>query len=85
MKYELTTIKDVFDKVPVDRIQTCLLELAIGMACAKAVLETIGVGGSWPETSVWVDGGKGELGMEFKTAGGENVGSFKIEVGHENE
>ena len=35
MKYQLTTIKDIFDKVPADRIKTCMDELAVAMQQVK--------------------------------------------------
>jgi hypothetical protein len=31
MKYELRTLKDVFDKVPIDRIGDCMKEIGIAM------------------------------------------------------
>lgn len=37
MKYQITTLKDIFDKVPADRIKTCMDELAIAMQQAKAM------------------------------------------------
>ena len=38
MKYELKTLKDVFDKVPTDRIGECMKEIGIAMIQAKAIL-----------------------------------------------
>ena len=35
MEYELSTLRDVFDKVPAHRIVDCLTELAVGMERAK--------------------------------------------------
>ena len=77
MKYEITTLKDVFDKVPADRIKSCLHELAIAMEQAKAIhelLNTVGkavagdsvdVNLSWPETTTWIDNGKGTIDLRF--------------------
>lgn len=82
MKYELTTLKDVFDKVPADRIETCLHELASAMEHTKAqavllsqIAEQItGVADSvviqWPETSTWIDDDKGMLTLRFSTDDG---------------
>lgn len=80
MKYELETLKDVFDKVPADRIGACLHELAIAMSKAKAMKELMAVsvktiGGQnhdvaveWPETVTWVDDGKREINLHFRVA-----------------
>ena len=66
MDYYLHTIKDIFDKVPVDRIKTCMDELAIAMQQAKAMSKPLEFGLAevsgqkvedivqWPETSVWI-------------------------------
>lgn len=42
LEYELTTIKDIFDKVPSDRIRVCLHELGIAMEQTKAMAELLG-------------------------------------------
>ena len=82
MKYELTTLKDVFDKVPADRIKTCLHELASAMEHTKAMTklfcqsaeEITGVTDcvvvQWPETSTWIDDDKGMLTLRFSTDDG---------------
>lgn len=77
MKYELATLKDIFDKVPADRIKSCLHELAIAMEQAKAMRELLNAVGkavagdsvdvdfSWPEMSTWIDDGKGKIDLKF--------------------
>lgn len=72
-QYELTTIRDIFEKVPADRIQDCCRELGTMLAQSKALsglLETVGDGIGLsaddirlkrPDTITWVDDGKGEL------------------------
>jgi hypothetical protein len=72
-EYKLVTIKDIFDKVPADKIEECLKELAVGMTQAKhleaAMLEAANtISGEsfikafdWPETATWIDDGKGEI------------------------
>lgn len=87
MKYELTTLRDVFEKVPADRIDECLSELAIAMKQAKAMQELLSevgkaVSGSddvaamleWPEPATWIDDGKGEIELNFHKAGKEDQG-----------
>lgn len=41
-KYVLTTIKDIFDQIPADRIEACLSELAVAMRQAKETAALIG-------------------------------------------
>lgn len=77
MQYELATLKDVFEKVPADRIEDCMKELAIGMAQAKAMRELLTLAGSeiaeaevvcdmqWPEPVTWVDDGAGKIDLSY--------------------
>ena len=37
MRYEIRTIKDIFDKIPADRIEECLNELTTAMTSLKAI------------------------------------------------
>lgn len=85
--YELTTIRDIFDKVPADRIQECCRELGVLLAQTKALTELVGatveaIGG--PALSiplpqlvgitfpiVWVDDDKGELTTRVGVGGDE--------------
>jgi hypothetical protein len=78
MKYELTTIKDIYDKIPTDRIDDCMKELAfvieqtllfrdlftaIGEAsCQKVPPETL----KFPESFEWNDDGKCETTINIK-------------------
>lgn len=71
-KYELKTLKDVFDKVPADRISDCLNELAISMIQAKAmqgIMDCVSENKmpvfEWPESVEWIDDGKHEIGLSF--------------------
>lgn len=71
--YELTTIRDIFDKVPADRIPDCCRELGTLLAQSKGLAELIQCTGDaigideaqrlmkMPETFTWVDDGKGEI------------------------
>lgn len=92
MEYELTTIKDIFDKVPSDRIRTCLHELGIAMEQAKAMAELLGatteavtgvsdgVDVRWPETSTWIDDGKGTLDLQFRTEDGNDGFDYTVQL-----
>lgn len=77
--YEISTLRDVFDKVPADRIVDCLTELAVGMERAKKMhnlwqASTGGSGGiEWPETITWVDDGAGQLELRYGGDGGTFV------------
>lgn len=80
MKYELTTLRDVFDKVPADKIETCLHELAIAMHQAKATADLfrasasalagqeVGCATLWPQTCTWIDDDKGTINLRFRLA-----------------
>ena len=76
--YELRTLRDIWDKVPADRIEACLSELSAMMCSAKAMQSLMSEVGSnlagqqlpeqlyeWPEVTVWVDDGKGYLETNF--------------------
>lgn len=76
--YELKTIKDIFDKVPADRIEACLAELAPAMAHQKAIAESMIMAGVpaesitvWPEVATWVDDNKGELQTNIMLSDGD--------------
>ena len=72
-KYELRTIKDIFDKVPPDRLEICMQELCEGIKQGQdarrrmeLLAETLGGGKAnlstfWPEISTWVDDGLGDV------------------------
>lgn len=95
MEYQLTTLKDVFDKVPADRIKVCLHELAVAMRQAKAMAELLGATTSalagqevgcavqWPETSTWIDDGKGTLDLKFHGEDGECLFDYTVQLAPE--
>ncbi len=72
-EYKLSSIKDVFDNVPTDKVDICLAELAAGIKRAQTVRDVLkdfagAVTGDrensqalWPETCTWIDDGKGEI------------------------
>ena len=72
MKYELKTLKDVFDKVPTDRIGDCMNEIGVAMIQAKAMLGLMNIVAEsetsvfqFPESTEWIDDGKNEIGVNF--------------------
>ena len=92
MKYQLTTIKDIFDKVPADRIKTCMDELAIAMQQAKSMSKLLEFGLAevsgqkvedivqWPETSVWIDDGKGTIDTEYVDENGTHLFDHHVQL-----
>ena len=80
-EYELRTIKDIFDKVPADRIKTCMEELATLIIQAKAIdglfwgiaaeiagKESVGHT-AFPDMIVWNDDDKGKLTLNLQVNG----------------
>lgn len=84
--YELTTIQDILDKVPADRIQECCREIGQGLAQAALMrdlatscgAEIIGI--QWP--IVWADDGKHEVDaiLSAKDENGETTEILRLEV-----
>lgn len=80
--YELTTIVDIFEKVPSDRIPACMEELAVGLTAAKKLVEDSGL----PPEAVtmapiqkWVDDGKEVIGVAIHNRDtGEEVGRVRV-------
>lgn len=97
MEYHLTTLKDVFDKVPADRIAACLDELAVAMRQTKAMAELlattatvvageeVGCAVEWPETTTWIDDGKGTLDLKFQSEEGDDLFDYTVRLTTENE
>lgn len=83
ISYELTTIRDIFEKVPTDRIQDCCRELGTMLAQSKALSDLLEAAGEsldqpaelvrlkMPDTVTWTDDGKGELTTTVHCAGEE--------------
>ena len=67
--YHLVTLKDVFDKVPREKIRACMLELAKGMDYAKMLGDLAGAPLSWPDSIDWVDDDKGEIAVKVNAGG----------------
>jgi hypothetical protein len=87
MKYELVTIKDIFDTVPADKIELCMAEIAKAMVQSKAVIDLLGAvasetGGAigaveWSEKCTWVDDDKGITGCDIVARTGEKLMSYR--------
>lgn len=91
-KYKFKTIKDLYEKVPVDRIETCLKELAVILIQSKHLenamcLATNEITGKMPDRAfafpdeiVWVDDGEAELTSRVVTKEGEEVFKMKTKL-----
>lgn len=90
--YELTTINDIFNKVPLDRIETCMKELTSLLIQAKATELTIKHAAEnsgidvddkmifkLPETHSWIDDNKGEISMDI-ACNGEQLGNITTKL-----
>jgi len=62
-EYELITIKDIFEKIPLDRLETCLDELKAMLLQSRRLFDFTGSlpDGVTMERIIWIDDGKGEL------------------------
>jgi hypothetical protein len=65
--YKLSTLRDVFEKVPPEKVRLCLREVAEGMEQAHALRDLVfgsaeELGGNaavfWPDECEWIDDGK---------------------------
>ena len=69
-KHELTSLQDIFEKVPADRMQDCCREIGMYLAQTKELCELAGGEGlteisiEWP--IIWVDDGEGKITSELK-------------------
>lgn len=62
-QYKLTTLQDVFEQVPVDKIHLCLRELGDAMVEAKRLSEVVKetawrAAFKWASPCTWIDDGK---------------------------
>lgn len=88
MKYEIRTIKDIFEKVPADRIKDCCAELGILLTQAKFQLELVEAASealgvplaegafAFPDSIVWIDDGS----REITTGMVDNEGNHLISI-----
>ena len=88
MEYELTTIKDIFIKVPADKIEQCIKELGVMLVEAKAMVNIFEICGEicgekeqvcrFPDTIVWVDDDKKEVVNTYMVNGKEFMKTTQI-------
>lgn len=89
MQYVISTLRDVFDKVPAHRIVDCLTELAVGMERAKYAHEQLrgltgGLNGfAWPDSVTWVDDGADSLEIRYQDADGADLAVERAKVNPE--
>ena len=94
-RYELTTLQDVFDKVPADKIEFCLQEIGEGLAKSKLIVEGMKelmgytwrddmMNLQWPMTWIDDDGGHGELQFYDKKSG-DKLGSIGLNLKEQQE
>jgi hypothetical protein len=92
-KYELSTIKDIFEKVPADRIETCMAEFAVLLRQSAFLRDNLaafaGVAGvdvsgkdlvKIPDSFEWVDDGLGDLTLKVGTSDGTHICDFSVKA-----
>ncbi len=96
MEYQLATIKDIFDKVPAERIGACMHELTAmliqsaalrNMITIAAKAEGIGISEafSFPEFLTWTDDDTGNIDLTlFCGESGEELLSLHTTLGAES-
>lgn len=76
-QYELTTIRDIFEKVPADRIKDCCRELGMLLAQTRLMADITQHECEFDFPIVWTDDGKGEVVTEIRCTDG---GSLTLET-----
>lgn len=88
--YELTTLADVYESVPVDKIMLCMREIAEGMVLAKQMAQLVMSGAEalapgpsvslfWPGSCQWVDDGKEDKAISIiDDASGETALTLEV-------
>ena len=86
--YELMTLRDVYEKVPRDKLSLCLREIAEGMEQAKELEELVSVSAAaegaiaatiWPTSCQWIDDGEEAITITVVDAATDDE-VFKLEV-----
>ena len=70
--YKLTTLRDVFEQVPIDKIEACLAEVAHGMMMTRMASDLLDCDArlEWPEVCEWTD--DDDKTMELKFSDGQS-------------
>lgn len=72
MEYLITTLADIVEQVPADRIHLCCDEIATLLAYEKYMIESgVPITSEYPLR--WVDDDKGELRIKVEVAGGDDA------------
>ena len=88
--YELRTLKDVYEQVPLEKIELCMREIAEGMVLARKLVELMNATAKaidkdaapqdiWPEACTWIDDGKEEKTINVTDAA-TGQQAFSLEV-----
>ena len=88
--YRLTTLRDVYERVPADKLALCMREIAEGMEHAKALEQLMDASASaiqpgasaatiWPDVCEWIDDGKEDKTINVTDAATGEAG-FTFEV-----
>lgn len=88
--YKFTTFQQLVDRVPADKIEECMMELALVLAGGKlscvAVCEMAGLSPIpeqlflVPDEFEWIDDGKGELIANMQGPSGENLVAIDVSL-----
>jgi len=92
MKYELTTLNDVYHKVPADKIMECFKELAVTFMQAADIRDLIAKQAKeagielefdkiieLPESHTWIDDGLGTIDIEL-SHGDEKILDMRTKI-----
>jgi hypothetical protein len=76
--YHLTTLKDVFDQVPPDKIELCMAELGRAMLYLHELGALAGEPLSWNGPCDWIDDGKTDQAIDVVSSlSGEPLLTFR--------
>jgi hypothetical protein len=88
--YKFTTFQQLVDRVPADKIEECMMELARVLSAGKlscvAVCEMAGISPIpeqlflVPDEFEWMDDGKGELIANMQAPNGENIVAIDVSL-----
>ncbi len=86
-KYELSTIRDIFEKVPLHKIDECMSEITVLIKKCKTIEASMkgfayattgnadNAAATWPDPLVWIDDSKGEITTKLRV-NGERITTF---------
>jgi hypothetical protein len=74
--YELTTIRDLYEKVPADRRAACVAEILRGMEYADSLGALMGERLAWQEPCQWIDDGKTDQTIQVQDSQTDDLLTF---------